>query len=247
MFLYFSPAVACNLPPSEIGSQISRVAHQCQGGMSYFLMVMPAKFRVGLCNLTKTNTRGKGKKWCLSLIEYLLQDWKPTYQPHCSSCSFSRKWFYLSIYSKGQEKFESPFHMPRRQLFFSYFPATTFVWLSQQRGCWRKFSPSAHHIWAALCPGAHICNPGTLQSFSLGFGWRGEKWMQEDGVLVTQVWGQTGFPMWAQMMDGSGLYMMLFYFWQLVMNYPEPGIKSSANWFRNTTRLVSISILPCQY
>lgn len=66
-------------------------------------------------------------------------------------------------------------------------------------------------------------------------------------MLVTQVWGQTGLPTWAQMTDGSGLYMMLFYFWQLVKNYPEPGINSSVNWFQNASRLVNISILTCQY
>lgn len=38
-----------------------------------------------------------------------------------------------------------------------------------------KLSLSVPHVWAVLCPGAHICNSGTLQSFSLGFGRGGKK------------------------------------------------------------------------
>ena len=73
-----------------------------------------------------------------------------------------------------------------------------------------KLSLLVHHVWAVLCPGAHICNRDTLQSFSLGCGGGGRSGMQEDGVLVAQVWGQAAFPTWAPMVDGSGLYMMGF-------------------------------------
>lgn len=45
MFFYVSPSVACYLSPSETGSQISRVASQCQCGMSYFPTVMSAKIQ----------------------------------------------------------------------------------------------------------------------------------------------------------------------------------------------------------
>lgn len=99
-----------------------------------------------------------------------------------------------------------------------------------------KLSLSGHHVWAVLCPGAHICNPGTLQNFSLGFFLGGKRRMQEDGALVTQVWGQTGFPTWALMMDGSGLCKMHFYFWVFVKNYPELGINFSVQWSQNVSR-----------
>lgn len=60
--------------------------------------------------------------------------------------------------------------------------------------------------------------------------------MREDGALVTQVWGQTGFPTWALMMDGSGLCKMRFYFWVFLKNYPELGINFSVKWSQNVSR-----------
>lgn len=107
---------------------------------------------------------------------------------HCSSHSLSCEQLIFPFIGKVKKSLS---HLFKRQLFF-YFPATTFVWMPKCRGCWKEAPLSVHHVWVVLCPRAHICNPGMLQSISLLWcGRRRRTW--RDGTLVTQIWWQTGF------------------------------------------------------
>lgn len=53
-------------------------------------------------------------------------------------------------------------------------------------------------------------------------------------MIVAYVWGQTSFfHLCALMMDGSGLYMVDFHFWEFIKNYPKLGVDFLVKWPQN--------------
>lgn len=79
----------------------------------------------------------------------------------------------------------------------------------------RKLSLSAQHVWAALCPGAHICNLGTLWSCSPGSRGDGGCWSMG---YCNPYLGTDQFPCTGTEDGWKWVVHIHFYFGEFVMN-----------------------------